>query len=63
MRPLGMSREDSACSTQSSISKYDWKDELEGSTVLFDEDESGENSILIKLVDYPQHWPDGKQES
>lgn len=47
MRPLGMSREDSACSTQSSISKYDRKNE---STVLFDEDESVENSVLLKLV-------------
>lgn len=60
MHPLGMSREDPACSTQSSISKYDRKNE---STMLFDEDESGENSILINLVDYPQSWPDGKQES
>jgi len=51
MRTLGMSREDPACSTQSSISKYDRKNE---STVLFDEDESGGNSVRLKLVDYPR---------
>lgn len=63
MYPLGISRNASSCSAQSSISKYDWKDEQDGSTALFDEDESSENGILINLVDYPKHWPDGSQES
>lgn len=47
---------------KASISKYDWKSQ-NGSTVLFDEDESSENGILINLVDYPQPWPDDSQES
>lgn len=63
MYPLGISRKASSCSAQSSISKYDWKDEQEGSTVLFNENDSSGNAILINLVDYPQSWPDGSQES
>ena len=47
---------------KASISKYDWKSQ-NGSTVLFNEDESSENGILINLVDYPHPWPDGSQES
>lgn len=49
-----MSREVAACLSQSYIRKYDWEDEQDGSTVLFDEDDSNGNGILINLVDYPQ---------
>ena len=48
---------------KAATSKYDWEDEQDGSTVLFNEDDSSENAILINMVDYPQSWPGGNQKS
>ena len=40
-----------------------WDDGQDGAVASFNEGPADGNSVILKLVDYPQPWPDGKQES
>jgi len=39
-----------------------WDDGQDGAVASFNEGSADGNSVILKLVDYPQSWSDGKQE-